>query len=235
MNFENAHYIRYLEALKASPFFYGIDVEAIKGLLAVMSASNWPKGTEKNSAEATYSFHFIVYGRLKVYKINPVLGREHTVFMLGSGHVFDILQLLDGESHDIYWEAKDDMELLKINVEAMRKWIFATQGMQRNILSYSAARMRQLEDAATDISLHGTLVRLSKLLLKHINGKNHHLELINDLPHDEIPSLVGTTRAVVNRHIQELKRCGAITVKRKYIDVQNLQMLISIAEEKYMP
>jgi CRP/FNR family transcriptional regulator len=59
------------------------------------------------------------------------------------------------------------------------------------------------------------------------------LELINDLPNDEIASMIGTTRAVVNRHIQELKKAGAITTKRSHIDIKDLQALIAIAEEKH--
>ena len=95
--------------------------------------------------------------------------------------------------------------------------------------------MRQLEEAATDISLHSTLIRLSHLLLNNINGHSHQLQLINNLPNNEIASLIGTTRAVVNRHIQELKKCGAISVKRSQIDIENVELLLAIAEEKYIP
>ncbi|MCK5442947.1 MAG: winged helix-turn-helix domain-containing protein [Maribacter sp.] len=59
------------------------------------------------------------------------------------------------------------------------------------------------------------------------------IEVNNNLPNEEIARLIGSTRAVVNRHIQELKKCGAITVKRNFIDVQNVKTLIAIAEDKY--
>ncbi|MGB5205101.1 helix-turn-helix domain-containing protein [Eudoraea sp.] len=90
-------------------------------------------------------------------------------------------------------------------------------------------------DVATDVTLHSTLARLSSLLLKNINGETRKLELINNLPNEEIAGLIGTTRAVVSRHNQELKRCGPISVSLKQINVKNLELLPSIAEENYTP
>lgn len=234
MSPDNTHFIRVLEVLKASPFLKGIETPELKELLGTMTHEHWPKDTFKNSSDVIKSFHVIICGRLKVYKINPNSGREHTLFILGKGDVFDVMYLMDEDPHDIYWEALDEMEILKIGIVDIRIWISKSPIIQQTLLRYLGKRMRQLEDMATDSSLHSTLVRLSGLLLKNINGKTMHLEVINNLPNEQIASMLGTSRAVVNRHIQELKRCGAITVKRKYINVQNLQTLTAIAEEKYV-
>jgi CRP/FNR family transcriptional regulator len=189
----------------------------------------------KSSLEVASTFHFIVSGRLKVFKSNPDTGREHTVFVLSAGDVFDVLSLLDTKPHDVYWEALDVLEVLNIPMDQMRSWINEYPVMHKSILYYLGARMKQLMDVATDVTLHSTLVRLAALLLKNINGETRKLELINNLPNDEIAGLIGTTRAVVSRHIQELKRFGAISVSRKKINVKNLEILLLIAEEKYVP
>ena len=200
-----------------------------------MTAEHWKAKSFKSSIEVSSTFHFIVFGRLKVFKSNPDSGREHTVFVLSEGDVFDLLSLLDTKPHDVYWEALDKLEVLKVSMEQMRNWINKNPVIHKDILYYLGNRMRQLMDVATDVTLHNTLVRLSSLLLKNINGETRQLELINNLPNEEIAGLIGTTRAVVSRHIQELKRCGAISVSRKQINVKNLQLLLSIAEEKYIP
>jgi CRP/FNR family transcriptional regulator len=142
---------------------------------------------------------------------------------------------MDSHSHDVFWEALDDMELLQINIDHIRTWVADNPKVQGRIMNYLGQRMRQLEGIATDISLNNTLVRLCHLLLKHVNDESHKLTLIDNLGNDELASLIGTTRAVVNRHIQELKHCGAITVGRKHIDIQNISRLLEIAEEKYFP
>ncbi len=234
MNPENTHFVRYLEALKSSPFFNDISVDSLKTLLTHMTPEHWRLNTFKNSADVTTAFHFIVSGRLKVYKLNPNSGREHTIYILGKGDVFDVLYLMDNGSHNIYWEAIDNIDVLRIEIGTMRQWMSGLPTMGNTVMHYMARRMRKLEEGAADISLHSTLVRLSGLLLRHINDDNHKLETINNLPNDEIAGLIGTTRAVVSRHIQQLKKCGAISVGRKNIDIKNLQLLISIAEEKYV-
>ncbi|MCK0132185.1 Crp/Fnr family transcriptional regulator [Flavobacteriaceae bacterium F08102] len=235
MSPENPHYIRFFEELKFSFFENKLGQVEIRDLLSYMNSEHWPAGTYKSSTEVNNHIHFIISGRLKVFQINPITGKAYTIFMLAGGDVFDIMNILDDEKHEINWETIDDVELLNIPIEHLRKCLQLYPDMNMLILKYLGKQMRMLEDEVTDISLHNTLTRLSNLLLKHINEKTKELELINNLPNDEIASLIGTTRAVVNRHIQELKKCGAIKVKRKRIDVSNIELLLAIAEEKHLP
>lgn len=231
----NPNYQRYLLTLKQSPFLKDSSIESLETLLSQMTEERWVSKNFKSSLEVSTTFHFIISGRLKVFKSNPDTGREHTVFVLSNGDVFDVLSLLDAKPHDVYWEALDVLEVLKIPMDQMRLWINKYPIIHKAILYYLGERMRQLMDVATDVTLHSTLVRLATLLLKNVNGETQQLELINNLPNDEIAGLIGTTRSVVSRHIQELKRCGAITVSRKKINVKNLQILLSVAEEKHTP
>jgi len=235
MNKETPGFFRYQKVLRSSPFFEDSSTASIDKLLGLMTAEKWNVKTFKSSLEVSATFHFIVLGRLKVFKSNPDSGREHTVFVLSDGDVFDVLSLLDTKPHDVYWEALDTSEVLKISMDQMRNWINEYPAAHKAILYYLGNRMRQLMDVATDVTLHSTLVRLSTLLLKNVNGETRKLELINNLPNEEIAGLIGTTRAVVSRHIQELKRCGAISVSRKQINVKNLELLLAVAEEKYTP
>lgn len=227
-------YQKYLKALTQSPFLKDSNTESLEQLLNQMTLEHWKAKNFKSSLEVGSTFYFIVSGKLKVFKSNPETGREHTIFVLSNGDFFDVLSLLDTKPHDVYWEALDRLKVLKISMDQMRLWINDYPVMHKAILYYLGERMQQLMDVATDVTLHSTLVRLAALLLKNINNETHKLQLINNLPNDEIASLIGTTRSVVSRHIQELKRCGAISVSRKKINVKNLKILLSIAEEKYL-
>ena len=230
---DNVHFPRYKQALLDSTFFNNSNTQSIQILLESMVPELWVAKSFKSSADVSSTFHFIISGRLKVFKSNPDTGREHTVFVLSAGDVFDVLSLLDTKPHDVYWEALDSLEVLKIPIEQMRHWINQNPLVHKAIMYYLGERMQQLMDVATDVTLHSTLVRLANLLLKNINGETRKLELINNLPNEEIAGLIGTTRAVVSRHIQELKRCGAISVSRKQINVKSLELLLAVAEEKY--
>ena len=235
MTSDSNDYPKYVQALQQSAFLRDSTAEALDRLLSKMTAEQWRAKTFRNSMDVATTFHFIVSGRLKVYKSNPDTGREHTVFVLSKGDVFDVLSLLDTEPNEVYWEALDTLEVLKIPMDQMRLWINEYPVMHKAIISYLGERMQQLMNIATDVTLHSTLVRLAALLLKNINGETRKLELINNLPNDEIAGLIGTTRSVVSRHIQELKRVGAISVSRRKINVKNLEVLLAIAEEKHLP
>lgn len=182
-------YIRYIEVLQSSPFFKYSSAASIVKLLGLMTSENWKIKSFKSSLELISTFHFIVSGRVKVFKSNPDSGREHTVFVLSDGDVFDVLSLLDTKPHDVYWEALDACEVLKISMDNMRSWINEYPASHKAILYYLGNRMKQLMDVATDVTLHSALVRLSSLLLKNINGETRKLELINNLPNEEMALL----------------------------------------------
>jgi CRP/FNR family transcriptional regulator, cyclic AMP receptor protein len=231
---DHDEYLNCFTSLEKSLIFKSLEKQQLKTVLNDMVLKKWEAGYFKNSIEDTSNFNFIVSGRLKIYQINSKTGREYTIFILSSGDVFDIINLLDSEPHQVYWEAMDDLMILSISITKMRDFVLKYDQLNLSIFKYLAQRMRMLENAVTDVCFHNTLTRLSNLLLSNINEDSKKLEIINNLPNEEIAKLIGTTRTVVNRHIQELKKAGVISVKRKQIDIENLQLLISIAERKYV-
>ena len=126
------------------------------------------------------------------------------------------------------------MEIVFVPISDMQLWVAQNPAMNRSIFAYLGKRVRQLEEVASSICLNNTLVRLSNLLLNNINDKSNELEIIDNLPNNEIASLIGTTRAVVNRHLQELKNYGAISLNRKHIYVEKIAVLQSISKEAYI-
>lgn len=67
----------------------------------------------------------------------------------------------------------------------------------------------------------------SSNLFKNLNTINtDQPNLIQDLSHEEIASMIGTVRKVLNRNIQKLKHDGIIDIKRKNIEIQDMQQLL---------
>lgn len=229
---QNNHYVRCLEALKGSRFFKDTPHTALRELLDEMSRDNWSKGTGWEQCEMGERLHFIVNGKLKVYQYNPETYREHTIFILFAGDVFDLMSLLDSQPHEVFWETLETLELLSLPMVTMRAWMDRNPLMHKAVIREMGQRVRQLEQMHTDISLYNTLVRLANLILRNINTESRELEHIDNLPNHEIASLLGTTRAVVNRHIQELKNRGAISVQRGQMTIKNIDQLLDVALEK---
>ncbi|MRI57983.1 MAG: cyclic nucleotide-binding protein [Epsilonproteobacteria bacterium] len=171
-------------------------------------------------------FYFIIEGRIKVYQFNFETSKEQTIKILSRGDMFDVIVLLDHKPHDVLTHTYEDTKALQVPIERVEDWINTNNDFRALFFRYVAAEMRSLEELATDLSLLDTSTRFIKLLLNHFDPKTAKLKLIHDLPHEEIASLIGTVRHVVNRHIQELKRDGSVEVERRRIKLNDISKLI---------
>ena len=171
-------------------------------------------------------FYFIIEGRIKVYQFNFETTKEQTIKILSRGDMFDVIVLLDDKPHEVITEAYEDSKALQVPLDIVREWINQNSEFRRLFFRYVAKEMRHLEELATDLSLLDTSTRFIKLLLKHFDPQTAKLGLIHDLPHEELASLIGTVRHVVNRHIQELKKDGTLEVERKKIKLTNIANLL---------
>ncbi len=185
-----------------------------------------------SSEDTMHYFYFIIEGRIKVYQFNFESSKEQTIKILARGDMFDVIVLLDDKPHEVVTEAYEDTKALRVPLERVRQWIDTNSDFRKLFFRYVASEMRNLEELATDLSLLDTSTRFIKLLLKHFDPQSAKLKLIHDLPHEELASLIGTVRHVVNRHIQELKKDGSLEVERKRIKLLNIANLLDRVQLK---
>ena len=179
-----------------------------------------------NSEDTMKNFYIFLSGKVKVYQLNLENAKEQTLFLLGTGDMYDTITLLDGKVHEVVTEVLEDGKALCLPIKKVREWLDTNPAFNRIFFPYLASQMRKVEELATDLSLYSTSERLMKLILKNIDpnrGKN----LLHNLSRVEIASLIGTVRHVVDRHINELKDDGAIEVKRKQIIIKDIKKLLS--------
>ncbi len=226
----------YFQALQKNELLKGLNDTLLLRFLDDLEEEVMPKNTcSLGSLKTLRSFYFIVSGRLKAYQIEENNAREFTFFLLKEGDVFDILCLLDGCEHPIYYESLDRVVLLAIPMQRMQSWIKDHPEINRNLLPYLSKQVRVLEEYASNITLIPIATRLARLILKHFNRDSKELEFINDLSHEEIANLIGSTRAVVNRHLQQFKNDGIITIGRQKVEIKDLNLLLDKARGEFSP
>ncbi|WP_378179854.1 Crp/Fnr family transcriptional regulator [Aquimarina sp. SS2-1] len=217
--------------LQQNPIFRNLEESTLDSLLSGVKFKKWKKGAEFHHHETLNNFHVILSGRLKIYQINPENGRELTVFLLSRHDVFDIISLLDEQKRTTNFKTLDTVELLSAPVDNVKSWIESNPEINKTLLPYLGKRMRMLEENLTDAVLSDIPTRLAKLILKNIDESSKKLQLINDLSNNEIASLIGSTRAVVNRHIQNFKEDGILDVQRKNTQIKNIKKLLEKIED----
>ena len=172
-------------------------------------------------------FYIVLKGKIKSFQLNLETAKEQTLSVYRHGDMFDTLILLDGEPHNVLYEALEDTELLELPIVKVREWLKTNEQFNRHFFPYMASQMRQKENLASDLSLYSTSERLSKLLLQNINPKDkHYYQLLQNLSKTEIAKLIGTVRHVVERHLKELEADDIIENRRKNIYIKNIDKLL---------
>ncbi len=191
-------------------------------------AKSFSKGEMLFSPEELQEeFFFVLEGRIKVSQINLSDAKEQTLKILTSGDMYDVVTLLDGKIHENILQALDDVRVIVFPITIVKKWMQEDPNFNKILFPYISQQLREMEELALDLSFYDTPSRLLKLINKNINPQNpSKLNLIHNLPHEELASLIGTVRKVLNRHIQQLKKDGIIEVKRKNIEIKDTQKLL---------
>lgn len=165
-----------------------------------------------------------------MYQIDDFGEKEVTLFILSNNDVFDLFCLLDDCEHNVYYECLDNVNVLSAPMAEVRKWYNQYPAGLKNLLPYAGMQLRMLENFVSDITFTDISTRILKLLIKNVNKESQNLGVINNLSNKEIAHLVGSTRAVVNRHLQKLKRNGSINIKRNRLEIKDLSKLIHLLE-----
>lgn len=220
-------------ALKSNKLLRNLNDHQIRIIQEEVEEETWPRHTcLVDRTKTLHRFYFVVSGRLKIYKVDPITGREFTLFLLTRNDVFDVLCLLEEQEHEVFYETLDKVVLLFTPMSKVRRWLREIPEINRNMLPYLGHQLKTMEEYASNIILIDISTRLAKLILSNINSESHELELINDLSNEELANLIGTTRAVVNRHLQEFKNDGILYLGRQKLEVRNLQLLLDKANSK---
>jgi CRP-like cAMP-binding protein len=179
------------------------------------------------NGELNRYFYVIQKGKIKNYQLNLNNAKEQTIFIFREGDMFDTIILLDGEVHDVMYEAMEETVAFEMPIENVRHMIEHNPEFNRKFFPYLAKQMRHMEELVTDISLYSTEERLIKLLLQNLDPSNIlKYNLLQGLSNTEIAKLIGTVRHVVERHLKKLKKDGLLEAKSKRLQINNANKLL---------
>ncbi len=182
----------------------------------------------ENNFDTTRYFYFIISGKIKVSEINLENGHEQTLYLLSSGDMFEVTTLLDGNPHDYIIEVLERSEVIAVPLKTVRELLHKDPSFQSFFFPYVAEQLRSMENLAVDLSLYSVYQRIIRLFARFVDRSESkpNLRLLENFSHEEIASMVGSVRKVVNRALQQLKQEGVIDVSRKQLKLTSLQKLL---------
>lgn len=199
--------------------------------LNVIASDTYHKTIKKNELVMTpdAAIHKIAMvankGRMKICATSQKTGDEYTAYILTYGDLFNVTTLFDGTKDYLEAEAIDDLDILYCNIDIARDWINHLEDFNKNLLRYLSERLRMVQKFNLDKTFYSIEIRLVRLIFDNITSDENHLNLINEFSHYEIANMLGTSRAVVNRNLQKLKKDNLIDIKRKKILIHDYKKM----------
>jgi len=218
--------------------FATLEKNLVKEMATYFKAEKWEKSTYVDHQTLKDKFHILIQGRIEMMRINPDTGRSVTLDLLQPGDGLDIITLLDGQPHEVFFSPVEELRLISVPIKKMREWIWKHPELNKQFMPYIAKKLRAQEDKTTDFALHDTVTRLSRILLTNLDHKfsykgeqknEYQQHLVSGLSDEMLARMVGSVRQVINQHLQHWKHDGIINKTRNLIRINDLQSLFNDA------
>jgi CRP-like cAMP-binding protein len=221
------------DLLKNNPLFKDCNEAEFQSILKDTYLRTYKEGEMFLTGDSTIHKISIVVnnGRMKIFTINPLTSEEYTLYVLSNGDLFNIITLLDGKKDNLSAMAMDDLAILHCNIDIARCWIKKYDAFNKQFLTYLSQRLRLAQEYNISKTFYSIEMRLAKLIFQNISSDNNEINLINNLSHAEIAKILGTTRTVINRNLQHLKKDGMIALKYKKIIIKDYEKLKELTEQ----
>jgi len=218
----------YFDILRENELFADITNDALKTLFQFSNYQFWPKKTcVLDSDHTQHKFYIVISGKIKEYNYDNIHNRELIHSILSKNDYFNVCNLMNGRSSGLYYEVLTKAELLCVPMTKMRLWMKDNPIFIKAVTSYLVEKMAQLENKAFNLCSLSIPTRLAKLLIDNFNRETNKIELINGLSNSNLAGLIGTTRAVLNRHLQEFKEEGIIQIDQRSLKIVDIQLLFA--------
>lgn len=217
-----------LELLKSINYFTGLTNAELESICPYMSEKTVNKG-EIFLFEGEWSdyLYFLMGGLVKVYKTSQN-GREQILHIAPPGESINDVSTFDGGTNQASMLAMTPVHLYSIRKEDLKIILEEHPGIYINILKALAYRIRRDSNLVEELSSTQVMGRLAKLLLGQYAGEEATVGLW--LTQQDMASMIGTCREVVNRSLKVMEEKGAIRLRRHRIIVLNKEILSDMAK-----
>jgi CRP-like cAMP-binding protein len=218
-----------LESLKSVNYFSGLDTTELESIKPLMMEKSVEKGDiflfEGEWSEYLY---FLIGGLVKVYKSSSN-GKEQILHIAPPGESLNDVSTFDGGSNQASMVAMTPVHLYAIRKEDLMVMLQAHPRIYLNILKALAYRIRRDSNLVEELSSTQVMARLAKLLLGKYAGEEATVGLW--LTQQDMASMIGTCREVVNRSLKIMEERGAIRLGRHRVVVTDRTALADMAKQ----
>lgn len=207
------------------PYFAGLDDRTLNDIGRAVRRRTLAAGetilVEGKPCEGLY---FVITGQVRLIR-TAADGREHVLGVLGPGATFNDVAVFDGGPNSDGAVTVGPTTVGFISKANMTAFVDRHPEVARAALKLLSSRQRTLGGVVEDLALRDVTTRVARLLLGCMGRHDHIVQQAPDacarITHQEIASMVGSVREVVQRALKELERDGAIALERTRVRIRD--------------
>lgn len=163
-------------------------------------------------------------------------GKQTILAFIEPGELFGELEALDGGPREEFAEAAEKSTVVLLPAAALRALMEADPDMALGVTKLIGVRRRRIERRLKSLLFRSNRQRLVSLLLElaeqygQPSSEPSGVRLGIKLSHQDMASVIGSTRETVTVVLGELQTEGLVTVGRRKIVVSNLEDLARAAD-----
>ena len=169
-------------------------------------------------------------GRVKIKGLTSD-GKELILAFIDEGEIFGELALIDDSPRNEFAEAVDDTEVLSIPCEEVSRLMETRPELAMGITKLLGLRRKRIETRLKNVMFRSNRQRVIGVLLELLDSHGERLDqtwrLRLRLSHQDLASLIGSTRETVTIVLGQLQYEGFIRVKRRSITVLDRERMIA--------
>ena len=207
--------------LNIIPLFRNLSALQLESVGAHTALLAFDKGSViLKEGDIAHSFYVIVAGQVKVYITDEAdASREVILKTLGPGDFFGELPLLDQEPRCANVAALEQCHLKVLSYASFQRAIERSPDIAVRVMETLAGRLRHADRKINSLALTDISTRISRTLLELAIVSNGRRVVGEPFTQKDLASMVGASREMVNRTLQDLQDGGYINVQRKSITI----------------
>ncbi|MBI3563423.1 MAG: Crp/Fnr family transcriptional regulator [Gammaproteobacteria bacterium] len=166
--------------------------------------------------DQTDSLYVIIEGEVKVF-VSDDQGKEAILNIMGEGEYFGELALLDDSPRSASVMTLIPTKVLIITKADFKRCLSSNPDLAYNIIKSLTQQVRCLTDNVKNLALMDVYGRVAHTLLDLAKDKDGKKVIEQRLTHQDIASMVGSSREMVSRILKDLSTGGYITVNKNKI------------------
>lgn len=160
-------------------------------------------------------------GRVRITRLSQT-GKHFTLVILEPGDIFGEGAIFGSEPRRNFAEALDEAQICLLDKRDFEQIVAQNPRMSLKLARIVEKRLEQAQEQMENLVFYDVHTRLARLLLKlaDLHGKRRAdgTMLIDiQLTHEDIASLVGSTRETTSKILNEFKAAGWITMEKRKI------------------